>query len=476
MRLKLKQKVCSQVSAEIKKSSGMIIPFVIVFGAILALILTSLLGYISYRYEQAVRQASRSNALQAAEAGLDYYRWYVIHTLEGKSCSQLVSYWSSNPLGFPSYDSEIKNQAGKIIGGYKVEVIPPINCSTIIMVKVTGWDAKYPTIKRIVKARLRKPSWSEYSVVANDIMRFGTGTETWGPIHSNNGIHFDGKAHNLVSSHIPDTYWDPDYNANKPGIWTALPDESQVFLAGKQYPADYVDFNKIQVDFGGVMKTESQPSHGGLYFPPLNSPNCGYHFILRTDGKINVSKVTSCGSTSYKINGESSTTTYTLPSNGLIFAEDNVWVEGAIQNKQLTIAAADTVGGQPTNIYLFHDISYTYHDGRDVLGLVAQNNVTVGLYSNNILHIDAALVAQSGRVGRDYYSSSSSSTYYKRSTIDINGAIATNRRYGFAWTCGGSHCSGYLNRNLVYDNNLLYYPPPFFPTGEHYLLDLWEEE
>jgi len=458
-----------------KSNKGVIIPFVVVFGAVLALILTSLLGYVSYRYDQAVRQTAKSNALQAAEAGLNYYYWYVIHTLEGKSCSQLTTYWEENPLGVPYYENQIKNQAGEIIAVYQIEVTPPTQCSTIIMAQVTGWDIKHPTVKRVVKARLRKPSWSEYSIIANDIMRFGTGTEIWGPIHSNNGIHFDGKAHNLVSSNIPDTYWDPDYSANKPGVWTALPNESQVFLAGKEYPAPYRDFNKIGVDFGGVMRPASQPSEGGLYFPPLDSPNCGYHLILRTDGKVNVSKVTSCGSSSYKINRESSATVYNLPSNGLIFVEDNVWVEGAIQNKHLTIAAADTQGGTMSNIYLFHDLRYTYHDGRDILGLIAQNNVTVGLYSNNILRIDAALVAETGRVGRDYYSSSSSSTYYIRDTITVNGAIATNRRYGFAWTCGPTHCSGYRNRNIVYDNNLLYYPPPFFPTGDHYSIDLWEE-
>jgi len=459
-----------------KKHRGVIIPFVIVFGAALAMILVSLLGYVSYRYKQAVRQTAKSNSLQAAEAGLNYYYWYVIHTLEGKSCSQLITYWTANPLGVPHYDGQLKNQAGTVIAEYKIEITPPTQCSTIIMVEVTGWDVNHPTVKRVLKARLRKPSWSEYSVIANDIMRFGTGTETWGPIFSNNGIHFDGVAHNLVSSNIPDTYWDPDYGTNKPGVWTALPNESQVFLAGKEYPATYRDFNKVGVDFGGVMKDASQPSQGGLYFPPLASPNCGYHLILRSDGKVNVSRVTSCGSSSHQIARESSATVYNLPSNGLIFVEDDAWIEGTIQNQHLTVAAADTLGGTMANIYLFHDINYTYRDGRDVLGLIAQNNITVGLYSNNILNIDAALVAQTGRVGRDYYTRSSSSTYYIRDTITVNGAIATNRRYGFAWICGGSHCSGYRTRNIIYDNNLLYYPPPFFPTGDHYSIDLWEED
>lgn len=457
------------------KNKGVVIPFVIVFGGVLALILVSLLGYVSYRYQQAVRQAAKSNALQAAEAGLNYYQWYVIHTLEGKTCSQMMAYWQDDPLGFPFYDGQLKNQAGEVIANYRIEATPPVRCSTIIVAKITGWDARHPTVKRVVKARLRKPSWSEYSVIANDVMRFGTGTETWGPIHSNNGIHFDGIAHNLVTSHVTDTYWDPDYNAYKPGVWTALPNESQVFLAGKEYPVDYKDFNKIGVDFG-TMETMSQPSQGGYYLPPLDAPNCGYHIILRPDGTFRHARVTSCSPSSHNIVRESSFTTRSMPQNGLIFAGDNVWVEGTINNKHLTIAAADLEGGALADIYLWHNIYYTNHDGKDVLGLIAQNNISVGLYSDNYLHVDGALVAQIGRVGRDYYTRSDSSTYYIRNTITINGAIATNRRYGFAWVCGGSHCSGYRNRDIIYDNNLLYYPPPFFPTGDHYSVDMWEEE
>lgn len=456
------------------KNKGMIIPFVIVFGGILALILVSLLGYVSYRYQIAVRHTASSNALQSAEAGLDYYNWYIMHTLEGKSSAQNEIYWQGNPLGIPYYDGQVKDQAGNVIGGYRLEVTPPLSSSTIINTTITGWDAKHPTVKRAVKARFRKVAWSEFAVVGNDIMRFGAGTEVWGPIHSNNGIHFDGVAHNLVSSNIADTYWDPDYGEDKPGVWTALPNESQVFLAGKEYPADYKDFNKIGVDFG-VMKTAAIDG-GGLYLGPLNNPYCGYHIVLRTDGKVNVYRVKACGSVSYQASNEVGPTVYNMPTNGVIFVEEKVWVEGTIRDQHLTIAAANLLGGEPADIYLFHNIKYTYYDGRDILGLVAQNNVTIGLRSDNNLEIDAALVAQYGKVGRDYYNQSSSNQYYNRDKITIYGCIVSNRRYGFAWNCGGNHCSGYRERDIIYDNNLLYYPPVFFPTEDHYSVDLWEEE
>ena len=114
---------------------------------------------------------------------------------------------------------------------------------------------------------------------------------------------------------------------------------------------------------------------------------------------------------------------------------------------------------------------YSNKDGRDVIGLVAEKDVSEGLFSANDLEIDAALLAQKGRVGRDYYTESQSAAFYKRDRITVYGSIATNERYGFAWTDG----TGYQIRNLYFDNNLLYYPPPYFPTGAVYELDLWED-
>lgn len=81
------------------------------------------------------------------------------------------------------------------------------------------------------------------------------------------------------------------------------------------------------------------------------------------------------------------------------------------------------------------------------------------------LTVDAALLAQSGRVGRDHYPG------FDRNTLTINGSMATKLRYGFSYTDG----TGFTNRILNYDNNLLYFPPPYFPTGTEYYIDLWDE-
>ena len=50
--------------------------------------------------------------------------------------------------------------------------------------------------------------------------------------------------------------------------------------------------------------------------------------------------------------------------------------------------------------------------------------------------------------------------------------MAPTFRYGFAYTNG----TGYTTRNLIYDSNFLYGPPPSFPlAGSNYVQISWEE-
>ena len=204
-------------------------------------------------------------------------------------------------------------------------------------------------------------------------------------------------------------------------------------------------------------------------------PVRGYHLVLKPDHTLDVSMVLDYNTSSYQINSEKPAENYPVPSNGIIFVENFAWVEGTINGNHLTIAAAD-LSPNPVykDIYIEHDILYTDKagndaDGPDILGLIAQNNVSIGLYSDDDLEVDAALLAQRGRVGRNYYTWPA--TYVYRNTITVYGSIVTRQRYGFAYTDG----TGYHYRNLYFDNNLIYWPPPFFPTGDKYQIDLWEE-
>jgi hypothetical protein len=124
-----------------------------------------------------------------------------------------------------------------------------------------------------------------------------------------------------------------------------------------------------------------------------------------------------------------------------------------------------------TSITVNSDLLYTNYDGSDVLSLIAQGNINVGMISEDDLRIDGALIAQNGRVGRYYYAQQCN-PHNTRDTITLYGMIGSNLRYGFAYTDG----TGYENRNIIYDANLLYSPPPSFPlTSDQYQVVSWEE-
>ncbi|MFA6973497.1 MAG: pilus assembly PilX N-terminal domain-containing protein [Parcubacteria group bacterium] len=516
---------------------GTALAYMLVVMFIVSIILVSMLRYISSQLIFSGNRAEKEKAFQVAESGIYFYRWYLAHQVSGKTVQQIKDFWTSgNPYGVnipgnPNYPYEVEfsDPEEGPIGRYKIEVDPPEINSTIVIVKVTGWTYREPGVQRIVQARFRRPSWSENVVLANDNMRFGPGTEIFGKIHSNKGIRFDGVAHNIVSSSL-DQYDDPDHSGNNefgvhthvnpppgsgindifrtaeapPSTVSSRPD---VFEIGRQFPKTAVDFNGLLTDLN-YMKTESKIAGRGKYF---NNDGAGRKIILKTDGTYDVCTVNTFSSSSKNIslydgivsgasggysgnNGNACTTSgccayaacgwisssnhsrgkcvslanENIPDEGVIFVEDNVWVEGTIDDRHVSIVAANLTGsGSSADMYIgLNNLLYTNFDGKDIIGLIAQNNVSVVRDSQDTLTIDAAIIAKDGRVGRNYYSSS-----YNKNKITVNGSMATNLRYGFAYTDG----TGYEDRILNFDNNLLYYPPPYFPTGTEYSIDLWDE-
>lgn len=468
-----------------KSLRGTALAYGIVIMTIVAILLSSIVTFIAGQTKLSLRQASREQAFYIAESGMQYYQWYLAHNTDGKTASQVATFWSSgNPIGVTApYEVEYSDPGGTAVGKYKLEVTPPIAGSTAVTVRSTGWSYRYPNDKRIIEARFRKPAWSENAFVLNADNRFGTGVEVFGKIHSNGGIRFDGLAHNLVTSGVS-TYNDPDHSGgNEFGVHThvgtidplppaAVPQRNDVFLAGRRFPVPMVDFSGILGDLS-YMKSRAQSGvNNSRYF---DNSNQGRHIKLKTNGTYDIATVKSFTSgTNQIISYQGGWSNYQIPNDGVIFVENNVWVEGTISNKRVTIAAANLVSGSVKSIYIGKDIRYTgYTNCTDMIGLIAQEDIEIYKGSEDDLRIDAALVAQNGRVGRQNYQGGTDTI---KSLITVYGSIVSNDRAGFAWVDNnGNHVGGYAARNIQYDNNLLYCPPPFFPTGSRYVQDLWQE-
>ena len=467
------------------KGSTILQTMFVLFVAILLIV--GFTSFATYNVRAARYQEKRELALQLAESGVNYYRWHLAHA---------ATDYQDGTTSTGPYIHQVKDKNGNLLGTFSLEISPAATGSSIVSIQATGQPANESSIKRKIKAVLAIPSFSQYAVAANANLRFGSGTETYGPIHSNGGIRFDAVAHGIITSAVA-SYNDPDhYGGNEFGVHThtspidplppnSVPNRSDVFMAGRKFPVPILDFPGLTGDLGNLKTIANSTS--GKYF--AHSGSLGYHIVLKNNGTYDIYKVNrlekASGGCSNELwqddwgtwsmkstNGEEYINNYAYPSNGIIFVEDNLWIDGQVNNNRLTIAAArfpDTTSTR-TSITINQNLTYTYYDGRDVVGLIAQKNINVGLFSNNDLKIDAAAIAQYGRVGRYYYGSGCGQ--HNKNRLELVGMIGTFERYGFAYTDG----TGYKYRDLYYDSNLMYAPPPHFPlAADHYQIISWEE-
>jgi len=486
------------IKNKFKNNKGSIFIITLIISEIFIFMALAVINFYISEQKYIKNKIANEQALFVAEAGVNYYRWVLYHNhndyCNKESCKSAPDY---GPYGPYSYS----DASGNTVGYYELYITPPpLDGSTLINIKSVGWMKDYPSLKRTIEVKCGIPSWSSYSTLSNDEMRFGEGTEVWGPTHSNGGVRFDGLTHNLISSSLL-SYNDPDHSGDYEfGVHTHknIPPQSginesfrsleappntvtsrnDVFMAGRTFPTPIISFNLLD---NYISEIYLKASANGLVLPE-NSGKPGYHIILNPNNIINIKSVNSVTSTcngepTDGITNETNFLSTTTPANGIIYVKDKVWVDGTINNMRITIAAfEDPPTGNTTDITINNDLKYTNFDGRDSIGLIAQRNINVGLYSLNNLTINAALIAKEGRIGRFHFLNSNSGgcsrTYYERNSITVYGSLATRNRYGFKYTDG----AGYQIRNLKYDNNLTYSPPPHFPTTGEYTFISWEEK
>jgi Tfp pilus assembly protein PilX len=141
-------------------------------------------------------------------------------------------------------------------------------------------------------------------------------------------------------------------------------------------------------------------------------------------------------------------TTQNVPSNGAIYSATDVLVSGVVKGKVTVASSGDIVFGGNT----------TYNtNGTDILGLEAQGTIYVAQWAvtGSTLNLWAAELALNGPFEADpLYNGGATAT------MNFNGSTAV---YG-----GGSGAIIFSNlfahRNYIYDNNLKFLQPPYFPT------------
>ncbi len=468
-----------------KNRRGQLSVSVLFFASLAVVLITGIVFLASSFLQLSVRALNRSQAFSIAEAGVEYYRWHLAHASTDYWDGQGAS--STGPYVHNYYD-----KSGTAIGTFSLVITPPVPGSTVVVLRSTGRVNADATIQKIIEVRFAIPSFAKYAWALASDVNFGSTAEVFGSIHSNAGIHFDGVAHNIITSALT-TYNDPDHTGADewavhthrttvdPLPTTTMPARTDVFMAGRAVGVPAVNFTQITQDLADI---KAEASSSGLYFP--SSTARGYHLVFATSGIFTVYKVTATSSPpsgcsgsaagwgTWSIQTETSTATGTIPVNGTMFFEDNLWVNGQINGRRVTVGAGRFPDNATTraSITVNNDLLYTNYDGTDVISLIAQNSVNVGLMSEDNLRIDAALIAQNGWFGRYSYGSSNCGSTRSRAQLTTYGMMMSALRPAFYY----STTNGYQNRAYIYDANLLYGPPPSFPlTTDQYAQISWDE-
>ncbi len=482
------------------------------------------------------RNAQSQQAFNIAEAGINYYLWHLSHSPTDYKDGKTTPTTPDPALGYGPYEHVYTDANAVNRGTFTLWINPQGGGSTIVRVRSIGKDAKSGVL-RTIEAQLGAPSFADYAVLSDTALWFGSTESATGPVHSNQGVRMDGASSSDVTSantsYTPSNQLGGDGNSH-PGVWCSASVVLPVNCNTRskvdwRYPVPSVDFNQVSGSLCAMKKvafqssastsalanqanacTQTPTTRTSAYLPQRSATGSysltrGYLIQLNNNGTYDLFNVNGendqASSYSTALSLQSVATGIAVPSNGVIFAEDNVWVRTATNSSfhgRVTIGAGRLASsGQNAEIVIADDVLYSTKNGQDAIGLVAESNVTLAPYAppqsgGFNFEVDAAVIAQTGSVlyPSDYRTSQGKCTKGwsgSNQTFTFYGSVSSRQSWTWTWLQGGGSCgnavnvpgtgyvSGILNNDTQYDNNLEYSPPPSFPTTSSYNILSWRE-
>lgn len=442
---------------------GNLLLFVMIFGSVaFTMIVMGVSSYALFEHQASNRKHNRDSAFHIAEAGINYYRWHLAHAPEDYQ----------DGTGQPGpYVHAYSDKDGNVVGYFSLEIDAPATGTTIVTVRSTGWTTARPENTRTLQVRVGYPALTDFAFVENANMSFSPTTQVHGKVHSNGGIRFDGTTDSLIQS-AQETY--NYYGQTRDGVWGA--GGPTTFW---EYPVPPKDFGSISADLASI---RDMADDDGIHL--TSSGDEGYHIVFNANSTFDLYRVNSrtgycsgwmfwgfwCWGTMYyyDIGSETFLQTYNNPNNGVLFIEDDVWVEGTV-NGHISIGAGRFPVLESTyqEIYPAGNIFLNEKESDDALGLLAQGNIIYPRNVPNDMTIEAAMLSQFERIYRPPY------YQHTRNSLTIFGSQISYDGGGVKY--GNPVYTGFVNTNYVYDGNLRYLPPPGFPVEPTYEVISWEE-
>jgi len=396
-----------------KKTRGSILILVLVFGSIFFVILTSLASFVLAENRAQDALIGKAESFSIAEAGLTYYAWFLSHFP--------TDFLNGTGTAGP-YDVAYTDTESGAAGNYTLTIAGSSACGStqIVDITSTGVSSHFPSMLSTLVARYGTPSVAAYAQITN--------------------------------ANIP------------PGV----------------------TFASINPDFAALKSTaQAQGIYLEAHAVPQD-PHLGYHLIFNANGTVTIKLVTGVttlrtvkpadnpGSygkgTDYTLIGqEADYQTIVLPSDcGLIFAEDNTWIEGVIPSKVTLVVGSLSGSGSSPDAILLDNITYTVNDGSVGFTVIGEHNILIAPNSPQNLTLSGVYVATNGVFGRNNYVNPSGGclgTYEPRGALTINGTIVSKLAPITKWVDG---ClpgdAGYQTQTLTVDSKNAASPPPFTPT------------
>ena len=313
----------------------------------------------------------------------------------------------------------------------------------------------YEDTRDTVEVLLSPYSFSKYaffSIVESNVYWI-TGDTMWGPYHTESKMSISGSPvfYGKVTTKLGTNPKLPSKNA-KP-----------YFYGGYE--------SGVSISLPNNLSTLQSVSGAGKVFSNPGSGSYDVYLTFNNDGTV-----------TYIDNTMSSDTTValsTLAPNGVIYVnKGNVHVSGVVNGKA-TVVADGSSGGGYGNVYIDGNITYADDPqngpSNDMLGLVANNNVTVVQTSPPMhdVYIDAAIFARTGSFSYQGWNDASAGAL---GSIYLYGSITNYQRgaVGQFDQSTGSLSSGYL-KSYKYDDRFSTEAPPYFPTATGFEIVGWRE-
>jgi hypothetical protein len=444
----------------LRREEGVTMVLVVVGIVVLSVLSTTMYVILNSEQNSSNDAVVRDASFAAAEAGLHSYMakllddssFYTHYLAPGEasrkpSSGSLVAGSSSSNIAWSGGSSwTYPNGFGnwRALGNgyeYSLQVFGPTSTTPGVDIVALGRKVGSTTETRKLEAIVRQASVTDFQMLANRSITYGSDATTTGKIYASQ----DSSGNKYDVTHNGDAYADIYAEGDVKGTVTMHANANGVMA--KKYDGDsnpgIRTVIKSPVNFSSFLTSLSEiqaaATANGVY---LNAVGKVWWLKFQNNGKFSAQQCT--GSTPSTTAPTCGTATwYDIPSNGAVYAAQTVIVgntstSGGVKGR-VTVASSGDV--------IIADNIGPVTPGTDVLGLVASNDMLVASYVPTNLTWAAATIAQTG----EWKSVGSSGS---KGTMTFTGSTAT--------ALGGS-MGMFSTRVYNYEPSLLYLQPPWFP-------------